>query len=438
MVQKRQKNFFQKGILVGAVVLVVIAYRLYFLPPTPLNIIFAITSLWIISHSLLAGFFLFQHFRKEWQGEFVLIAFSLMMCLIFFTQSFEYYLLWFLIASSFFIGRFALHYQISKVTTQHWLREHCYFKMRIEFLTTLVALLEVYLFTYFPQEGILWMTLFSISAVKVHYEIFYGKKLYSIIYENTALSYGTPFLSIIIPAYNEAKNILNLIRSLKKQIYTNFEVIVVDDESTDKTKSLVRNEKSSFPIHVLERKGKRGPSAARNFGALHAKGKILLFLDADIEIPENSLSGILQEFIQDEAGIAFLDFKISSKNIIDRITVAIYRFWVRATQFFYPKGTGFAIMVKKVLNDEYKGFDESILLLEDFEYIERISRHGRFRVLTNNPVLASWRRFQYENRFSLTMKYIGMELYRKIFGEIRKPVFDYQFGKYGKGEEDER
>ncbi|MCH7951342.1 glycosyltransferase family 2 protein [Patescibacteria group bacterium] len=87
-----------------------------------------------------------------------------------------------------------------------------------------------------------------------------------------------PMISVIIPAYNEERDIIRCIDSLKNQTYKPLELIVVDDGSTDKTRKVLKKVKG---IRLL-RQEHRGPGAARNKGAKKAKGEILVFVDADM------------------------------------------------------------------------------------------------------------------------------------------------------------
>ena len=89
-----------------------------------------------------------------------------------------------------------------------------------------------------------------------------------------------PFVSIIIPARNEAERIKPLLDSLKEQAYQSFEVIVVDDDSTDDTSVVA----ASYGARVIRNQSEQagaGKSLACWRGANHSKGKWLLFLDAD-------------------------------------------------------------------------------------------------------------------------------------------------------------
>ncbi len=87
-----------------------------------------------------------------------------------------------------------------------------------------------------------------------------------------------PLISVIIPTFNEQDCISDCLDSLKKQTYKSIEIIVVDDGSRDKTRKILKNVRG---IKVLTQEH-RGPGAARNKGAKKAKGKILVFVDADM------------------------------------------------------------------------------------------------------------------------------------------------------------
>ena len=90
-------------------------------------------------------------------------------------------------------------------------------------------------------------------------------------------------ISIIIPCYNDGKYIKEAISSVKSQTYTNWEIIVIDDGSTDRQTIEVLKEIRGEGIPVLNG-GHHGPAAARNLGIDAAKGKYILPLDADDKI----------------------------------------------------------------------------------------------------------------------------------------------------------
>lgn len=105
-----------------------------------------------------------------------------------------------------------------------------------------------------------------------------------------------PKLSIIIPVYNEEENISKCIESLRKQSYKNFEIIVVDDGSTDKTREMVKKFKK---VRLIIGQHK-GPGFSRNLGAKKAKGKILVFVDADMTFDKNYLKYLIRPIVEDD------------------------------------------------------------------------------------------------------------------------------------------
>jgi len=94
-----------------------------------------------------------------------------------------------------------------------------------------------------------------------------------------------PFISVIIPVYNGSGYIEECLGALGRSLYKSYEIIVTDDASTDNTAEICRG--SGVAVITLERQS--GPAAARNEGAKRAAGEILLFVDADVVVTENTL-----------------------------------------------------------------------------------------------------------------------------------------------------
>lgn len=91
---------------------------------------------------------------------------------------------------------------------------------------------------------------------------------------------NNPLVSIIIPVFNEQKHVKACLKSIQSQTYPNLEVIVIDDGSTDHSKTIV----NSFPQVKLLSQSHQGPGAARNLGAKKSRGDILVFVDADMKL----------------------------------------------------------------------------------------------------------------------------------------------------------
>jgi glycosyltransferase involved in cell wall biosynthesis len=106
-----------------------------------------------------------------------------------------------------------------------------------------------------------------------------------------------PKVSVVIPVYNEEKTLPECLSSVLKQNYENYEVIVVDNNSTDATKKMIKQwqKKSKKIRYLFERKMGRG--AARYSGGVNAKGEIILMTDADCLVPKNWIKEMIEPII---------------------------------------------------------------------------------------------------------------------------------------------
>lgn len=100
---------------------------------------------------------------------------------------------------------------------------------------------------------------------------------------------GQIVFSVIVAAYNVEKYIKRAIDSIVAQSYTNFEVIIVDDGSTDETMSILKKYFSDLAEIQIVKSTNRGLAAARNLGVKHSKGDFILFLDGDDYYADNDL-----------------------------------------------------------------------------------------------------------------------------------------------------
>lgn len=96
------------------------------------------------------------------------------------------------------------------------------------------------------------------------------------------------FFSIIIPLYNRPQEIKELLESLAKQVYQNFEIIVVEDGSSQPSAAIVQAYTGTQQVHYLV-KANEGQGFARNYGFAHAKGDYFIIFDSDILVPEDYL-----------------------------------------------------------------------------------------------------------------------------------------------------
>lgn len=107
-------------------------------------------------------------------------------------------------------------------------------------------------------------------------------------------------VSVIIPTFNEQKSIIDCLVSLQGQSLKDFEIIVVDDGSTDKTVEKIESWRSNslVPLKLLHQ-AHQGPGLARNKGAKEAVGEILVFVDADMTFDEHFLEKLIKPIAKD-------------------------------------------------------------------------------------------------------------------------------------------
>ncbi|MBI2268252.1 MAG: glycosyltransferase family 2 protein [Candidatus Blackburnbacteria bacterium] len=126
-------------------------------------------------------------------------------------------------------------------------------------------------------------------------------------------------VSIIIPVYNEEDVILECLESLLGQTQRDLEIIVVDDGSTDNSKVKIQNAKLQLKIQNLKilTQKHRGPGPARNLGVKHAKGEILVFVDADMTFAPDFVGKLIQPIEEGESRGTFskLEYVKNSENV---------------------------------------------------------------------------------------------------------------------------
>lgn len=124
-----------------------------------------------------------------------------------------------------------------------------------------------------------------------------------------------PFISVIIPVYNEEKYLNFCLSSIINQTYKNFEIVVVDDGSTDKSLEIAKK----FKVRFFKTEHK-GAGFARNFGVSKANGKILVFADADMVFDKNYIKNLVKPILDGKAVGTFTkeEFVANPKNIWSR------------------------------------------------------------------------------------------------------------------------
>ena len=169
-----------------------------------------------------------------------------------------------------------------------------------------------------------------------------------------------PMVSVIIPCYNCQKYIAGSMNSIEQQTFQDFEVILIDDCSTDETLELLRQKWAAVPrVQILASAVNQGPGPARNMGIKAAKGKYLVFVDSDDWVELSYLETMCLTAEREQADFvccgAWREAKDSKKELYRVKTVDMPGGWQAAT-FLQDAGTlpvMWAAMVSKTLVEKY-------------------------------------------------------------------------------------
>jgi len=194
---------------------------------------------------------------------------------------------------------------------------------------------------------------------------------------NKAELNSLPFVSIVVPAYNEAKYIHYCLDSLNNLNYPRdlFEIIVVDNGSTDATVNL---SKSVTPyVYICP---KLNVSALRNYGAKKALGSILAFIDADCIADRSWLLNAIKSLQQE---LCITGSKVESPA---------HASWIEKTWFSQrPKGRSKVsyinsgnLIVPAMLFNEIGGFNEKLIAGEDYEFC--LKARGKSRIIADDRI----------------------------------------------------
>lgn len=228
-------------------------------------------------------------------------------------------------------------------------------------------------------------------------------------------------LSIIIPTLNEEDYIHPLLETIKKQGLTDYEIIIADADSNDKTVEIAKN----YGCKIIS--GGLSPAKGRNNGAKAAQGDIFLFLDADIILPEKFLKKILDEFQKNNLDITTCLLKFQNKSKFFNFLINFFYNWpILALEKIIPHGAQL-ILVKKEIHNNLIGFDEEIKFAEDHSYIRQKAKIGKFGILKSDKILISSRRFEKEGYIRVYLKYILAGLHLIFIGPIKSDIFKYHF-----------
>ena len=192
------------------------------------------------------------------------------------------------------------------------------------------------------------------------------------------------FFSVIIPTFNRANILKNTIRSVLVQSYKEFEIIVVDDGSTDNTKEIVKKINDPRIKYIYQENSER--SVARNNGIKNARGRWICFLDSDDAFKENHLSTLFENIENDKKHNRNIEFYFTSQEMHYTINntkkITKTNFDHNQAHYFFASESivpGRVCISKNVLDK--LNFDENIVIVEDSDLWFRISCYHKTKFI---------------------------------------------------------
>lgn len=230
------------------------------------------------------------------------------------------------------------------------------------------------------------------------------------------------FVSIIIPTYNEEKNLENALKAIRNQDYKKYEIIVSDSKSKDRTRAIAK--KYGARVVIGERKG---IGAGRNLGAKFAKGDILIFVDADTIMMMNTVGEFVKSFSKKHViGVTcpVIPSKMKIRNFA--IYLAYNQIVWGSTKTRNPHVGGICVAYKKKNFSDSGGFNESLAAFEDIDLSRRMGKKGKIFYNEETFVITSPRRVEAWGHFATFRKYLKFYLKylvaRKIALDEYEPI----------------
>lgn len=198
-----------------------------------------------------------------------------------------------------------------------------------------------------------------------------------------------PKVSVVIPTRNRYSTLTRAIRSVAAQTFSDFELIVINDCSTDGTANYLStlNQTNSVCVN-LENPG--GGAAARNHGISRASGDYIAFLDDDDTWEPTKLEEQVVAIEEKGAGLCYTGKRIfNRRGRFLRYTCKKPRFTDAYQSIMYDNfiGSTSSIMVRKRLADEIDGFDPSLPALQDWDFYIRLIQKGCALVEIDKPLI---------------------------------------------------
>lgn len=279
-----------------------------------------------------------------------------------------------------------------------------YFVGHFKIVRELLAYIPKTLKQFVTQESTLPSVTVKNYRLLSNYET---EGLFLIAQKKDELLQNNPIISIIIANYNGEKYLPTLLNSISKNTLNDYETVICDDGSKDKSELIIRKYmKKDSRIRFCKNRKNMGAAASRNIARMYARGKYLVFLDNDTEIDKNFLKEMLAT-MQKNPTIGGCQAKVLDFKDRNKIQTAGCLLWA-GTGWGLPRGqwqidsgqfneevpiiaSSVALMIKTKVFDEVGGFDiEEAIFTEDIDFSWRVWINGHKIIFSPKSIVYHW------------------------------------------------
>ena len=216
-----------------------------------------------------------------------------------------------------------------------------------------------------------------------------------------------PFFSVIIPTLNEEQYLPELLNDLANQTYQNFEVIVVDGYSDDKTQEKAKQFSQKLPSLTVINSLKRNLPYQRNLGAKSSNGDYLIFFDADVQVPKNYLKEIVKALEIDRVDFMTTWLEGDDKSLKSEILMTATNLMIEVSKLIdKPFAVGGNAIISKTAFKSIGGYREDLTFHEDYDLSMRLNKAGyKLYVLKKPKLTMSLRRMRKQGTNKTIQKY---------------------------------
>ncbi len=220
-----------------------------------------------------------------------------------------------------------------------------------------------------------------------------------------------PYFSIIIPCLNEEQALPRLLTNLNQQSYSEFEVYVVDGKSTDRTPQIVTQFSAHYPLKLIQT-ARHNVSFQRNLGAHKARGKVLIFFDADTQIPNNYLEKIHTAFEVKKPHFLTTYIRADSHRAADQLFSSFTNLVFEIGRILKtPSVYGAMMAIKRTTFEDIGGFDVHTSFAEDSQLFQNaMDANYKYLILPTPRYTFSLRRYRAEGTLDTLYQYIRLNM----------------------------